>query len=70
MSGWGTTGHGPSWKRVRTAVQETADSYLKEFSEPFLLCHPSETGVGLEVEVKVKMLEGLHTKVTKEGQRG
>ena len=66
MNGWGITGHGPAWRRVRAAAQETANLHLKGFSEPFLLSHRTEPDVRQEDEERVKMLEGLYKKVTKE----
>lgn len=66
MNGWGMTGHGPSWQRVRAAAQDTANLHLKGFSEPFCLAHRSEPDVRLEVEAREKLLEGLYEKVTKE----
>ena len=64
MNGWGVTGHGPAWRRVRAAAQDTANLYLKGFTEPFLLAHPREPDVEQEAEARVKLLEGIHKKVS------
>ena len=66
MNGWGITGHGPAWRRVREAAQETANLYLKGFAEPFLLAHRREPDVRLEAEARVKLLEGIYKKVSRE----
>ena len=66
MNGWGITGHGPAWRRVGAAAQETANLSLKGFAEPFLLAHRREPDVRLEAEARVKLLEGIYKKVSKE----
>ena len=66
MNGWGTTGHGPAWRRVRAAAQETANLYLKGFAEPFLLAHPREPDLRLEAEARLKLLEGIYKKMSNE----
>ena len=66
MNGWGVTGHGPAWRRVRAAAQETANLYLKGFAEPFLLAHRREPDISLEAKARVKLLEGIYKKVSKE----
>ena len=67
MNGWGTMGHGPAWQRVRAAVQETANLYLTGFAEPFLLAaHQREPDLRLEAEARVKLLDGLYNKVSRE----
>lgn len=65
MNGWGITGHGPAWQRVRAAVQETSNLYLNGFSEPFLLSRASEPDLRLEAKARLRMLEGLYKKVAK-----
>ena len=66
MNGWGTTGHGPAWRRVRAATEETANLHLKGFAEPFLLAHRREPDLRIEAEAKVKLLEGIYEKVSRE----
>lgn len=66
MNAWGTTGHGPSWQRVRAAAQETANIHLEGFSEPFLLAHPKEPDMKQEARAKVRLLEGLYTKIKRD----
>ena len=64
MNGWGVTGHGPAWRRVRAAAQDTANLYLKGFTEPFLLAHPRELEVRQEAEERGKLLEGIRKKIS------
>lgn len=66
MNGYGMTGHGPAWQRMRGAVQETANLYLNGFPEPFSLSRQSEPELRQEAKARLKMLEGLCKKVTKE----
>ena len=65
MNGWGITGHGPAWRRVRAAAQETANVYLKGFDELFLLSHRREPDVRIEAEARVQLLEGIYKRNTK-----
>ena len=51
---------------MRAAAQETANLHLKGFAEPFLLAHRREPDVRLEAEARVKLLEGIYKKVSKE----
>ena len=67
MNGEGLDGHGPSWEKLRRAVEKTANLHLKGFSEPIILCYPNEPQVERENKKIAKMLSGLYKKVTQQG---
>ena len=62
MDGWGITGHGPSWQRLRASVEETVNLNLKGFSEPFSLSHPTEPELRSEAEARERFLKGMSKK--------
>lgn len=69
MNGWGITGHGPSWQRVRAVAEETANLHLKGLSEPFLVSLPSEPEIRTENEARTKLLKGLYKKYAREDNK-
>lgn len=66
MNGWGITGHGPSWQRLRTVVEETANFHLKGFSEPFSFCSRTDFEVRGEAKARRRLLEGLYEKIVRD----
>ena len=68
MNGWGITAHGPAWRRVRAAAEETANLHLKGFAEPFLLAHRREPDIKIEAEARVRTLEGIYMKYSRENK--
>ena len=67
INGEGLDGHGPSWEKLRRAIEETANQHLKGFYEPIALCYPSEPQVESEKKKVGKMLSGLYKKITLQG---
>lgn len=66
INGEGFTGHGPSWKKLRQSIENTADIHLRGFLEPIRLCHPNEPDAEKEEKKTAKALSGLCKKVTQQ----
>ncbi len=69
INGVGLDGHGQSWEKLRRAVETTANRHLKGFSEPMVLCHPSEPQAEIEDMKTARALNGLYEKVTRQGSK-
>ena len=67
MNGEGLGGHGPSWEKLKRAVEDTAAKNLWWLPEIIRLCHPSEPQIEAEQEAVAKMLSGLYKKITQQG---
>ena len=65
----GLTGHGPSWKKLRQSIEQTASLHLKGFSESIRLCYPNEPEAEAEEKKVAKKLSGLYKKITQQGSR-
>lgn len=76
IKGSGLTGHGPSWRRIREAVEATANSYLGGFPELFVLSSECtlcpnvlcDMDMRLEEERKTQVLGSLFEKIKRESR--
>lgn len=69
INGEGLTGHGPSWKKVRQSIENTANKHLRGFSEPIRLSYSHEPDTEEEEKKIAKALSGLYKKVTQQGSK-
>ena len=68
MNAAGLTGHGPCWRRVASAAEETAKKYLGSIFRDWSLITPVE--MHKEDHARLRLLKGLAAKVERENDAG
>ena len=63
----GFSGHGPSWGKLRSSIEKTANSHLSGFFEPIILCYPTEPEIEIERARAGRMLNGLYKNIMQRG---